>query len=60
MLVDVEIRERLNYFCRITHQTQERAANQALREMLERAEAEPITRERMLRAKELMSQLQEL
>lgn len=60
MLVDVELRERLLYFCKITKQTQERAANQALREMLARAEADPNTKDRMDRARELMNQLQEL
>lgn len=52
MLVDVEIRERLSHFCHITRQTQERAANQALKEMLERAERDPDTKERMDRAAE--------
>lgn len=60
MLVDVELRERLLYFCKITKQTQERAANQALREMLQRVEADPLMSERMDRAKTLLTQLQEL
>jgi hypothetical protein len=38
MLVDVEIREQLSYYCLVTKQTQERAANHALRELLQRAE----------------------
>jgi len=53
MLVDVAIRERLSDFCMITKQTQERAANQALREMLERCEADPEMKQRMDRAKAL-------
>lgn len=53
MLVDVEIRERLSYYCMITKQTQEKAANQALREMLERCESDPVIKERMDKAKAL-------
>jgi len=53
MLVDMEIRERLSNYCLITKQTQERAANQALREMLERCEADPAMKERMDKAKAL-------
>jgi hypothetical protein len=53
MLVDVEIRERLSYYCMITKQTQERAANQALRELLERADGDPSMKERMDKAKAL-------
>lgn len=57
MLVDVEIRERLSYYCLVTKQTQERAANQALREMLQRAESDPEVKERMVRAKALKEAL---
>lgn len=53
MLVDIEIRERLSHYCLITKQTQERAANQALRELLDRAENDPAMRERMDKAKAL-------
>ena len=60
MLVDVELRERLHYFCKVTKQTQERAANQALREMLERVEQDPVMSERMTRAKTLMEALDNL
>ena len=60
MLVDVEIREHLSYFCKITKQTQERAANQALREMLERCEADPAMKARMDRAKELQAAMDNL
>jgi len=41
MLVDVEIRERLSHYCIVTKQTQEKAANVALREMLPRCEQDP-------------------
>jgi hypothetical protein len=44
----------------ITKQTQERAANQALREMLERCEADPVIKERMDKAKELKAMLANL
>lgn len=53
MLVDIEIRERLSHYCLITKQTQERAANQALRELLDRAENDPAMGERMDKAKAL-------
>jgi predicted transcriptional regulator len=55
MLVDVEIRERLSHYCTITKQTQEKAANQALRQLLERAEADPTMKERMDKAKMLIA-----
>jgi predicted transcriptional regulator len=59
MLVDVELRERLSHYCMVTKQTQERAANQAMREMLARIESDPDgdLRERMDRAKELKEAL---
>jgi hypothetical protein len=60
MLVDVEIRERLNHFCKVTKQTQERAANQAMREMLERCDADPLMKQRMDRAKELQEAMDAL
>ncbi|HEY6768003.1 MAG TPA: hypothetical protein VI386_24880 [Candidatus Sulfotelmatobacter sp.] len=60
MLVDVELRERLSHFCTITKQTQERAANQALRELLERCEADPVLKERMDKAKMLKEALASL
>jgi hypothetical protein len=41
MLVDAEIRERLSHFCTVSKLTQEKAANLALREMLERCEQDP-------------------
>lgn len=60
MLVDKEIRERLHYFCMITKQTQERAANQALREMLDRCDGDPVMKSRLDRAKELREALDNL
>jgi hypothetical protein len=57
MLVDKEIREQLSYYCLITKQTQEKAANQALRQLLERAAQDPILKERMDRAKALREQI---
>ncbi len=53
MLVDVEIREKLSYYCLVTKQTQEKAANLALRELLQQAENDPAMKERMDRAKML-------
>lgn len=41
MPVDVEIRERPSHYCMVTKQTQEKAANLALREMLARCERDP-------------------
>ena len=60
MLVDVEIREKLSYYCMVTKQTQERAANEALRKMLRAAEDDPHLKERMDRAKELKTLMQSL
>lgn len=53
MQVDVELRERLAEFCMVTKQRQEKAANVAIREMLERCEADPVMKERMDRARSL-------
>jgi hypothetical protein len=50
MLVDIEIRETLSYYCMVTKQTQEKAANLALRELLQQAENDPVMKERMDRA----------
>jgi GTP cyclohydrolase I len=60
MLVDREIREKLSYYCLVTRQTQERAANQALRALLERAENDPATKELMDRAKSLKAAIDAL
>jgi hypothetical protein len=60
MLVDVGIRERLSHYCTVTKQTQEKAANQALREVLERAEQDPLMRVKMDRVKMLKEELASL
>jgi hypothetical protein len=57
MLVDVELRERLADYCTITRQRQEKAANVAIREMLDRCESDPVMKERMDRAKMLKAEL---
>jgi len=57
MLVDIELRERLSYYCMITKQTQEKAANHALRELLERCDSDPVMKERMDRAKMLKAEM---
>lgn len=57
MLVDVGIRERLAHYCMVTKQTQEKAANQALRDLLQRAEQDPVLKEKMDRAKTLREEL---
>lgn len=59
-MVDVEIREKLSCYCMVTKQTQEKAANQALREMLQRCEADPVIKERMDRAKMLKEEFAKL
>jgi len=51
--IDVELRERLAEFCLVTKQRQEKAANQAIREMLERCESDPLMKDRMDKAKAL-------
>jgi hypothetical protein len=60
MLVDVEIRERLSYFCMVRKLTQEKAANLALREMLERVDGDPELKARMDRAEALHKELASL
>jgi hypothetical protein len=60
MQVDVEIREQLSYYCMVTKQTQEKAANQALRELLERCESDPTMKGRMDRAKMLKAEMENL
>jgi UDP-N-acetylmuramyl tripeptide synthase len=57
MLVDAAIRERLADYCLVTKQTQEKAANHALREMLERCEGDPVMKARIDRAKALKEAL---
>jgi hypothetical protein len=60
VLVDVELRERLSYYCMVTKQTQEKAANLALRELLQQAENDPVMKERMDRAKTLKEEFAKL
>jgi len=57
MLVDVELRERLADYCTVTRQRQEKAANLAIRELLDRCESNPVMKERMDRAKMLKAEL---
>jgi hypothetical protein len=60
MLVEVELRERLSEYCLVTKQTQEKAANVAIREMLERCESDPLMKSRIDRAKTLKAELEAL
>ena len=60
MLFEIEIRERLSHYCTVTKQTQEKAANQALREVLERAEQDPVMKAKMDRVKVLREGLASL
>jgi hypothetical protein len=57
MIVDAEIRERLSHFCTVSKLTQEKAANLALREMLERCEQDPTLKSKMDRVKALKEEL---
>jgi hypothetical protein len=60
MLVDVDIRERLNLYCTVTKQTQVKAANVALRELLARAEEDPTMKAKMDRVAEVKAELASL
>ena len=60
MLVDSEIRERLSHYCAVTKQTQEKAANQALRELLARCEEDQTMKAKMDRVKALKEELASL
>jgi RNA binding exosome subunit len=60
MVVDIDIREQLSYFCMVNKLTQEKAANVALREMLERVDQDPELKARMDRAKALKEELASL
>jgi hypothetical protein len=60
MLCDIELRERLSDYCLITKQTQEKAANVAIREMLDRVDADPTMKSRIDRAKTLKAELEAL
>jgi hypothetical protein len=57
MIVDTDIRERLSLYCAITKLTQEKAANVALREMLQRAEQDPMVKAKMDRVAALKAEL---
>lgn len=57
MVVDLDIRERLSLYCTIHKLTQEKAANKALRLMLERADQDPEVKARMDRVAELKAEL---
>ncbi len=59
MLVDVEIRERLSHYCTVTKQTQEKAANLALRELLDRCEEDPQIKQKMDRVKAIKEEFGE-
>lgn len=60
VLVDVDIREQLSYYCMVTKQTQEKAANQALRKLLTEAEQDPIMCQKMQKARQLHEDLKNL
>jgi hypothetical protein len=60
MLVDVELREKLSYYCLVTKQTQAQAANVAIREMLNRLDGDPEMKQRIDRARDLKKQMDEL
>lgn len=60
MLVDSEIRERLSHYCTVTKLTQEKAANLALRDLLQRAEEDPTMKAKMDRVAELKAELASL
>jgi hypothetical protein len=60
MLVDVELREQLSYYCMVTKQTQAQAANTAIREMLARLDNDPEMKQRIDRARELKAAMDAL
>lgn len=57
MQVDVELRERLSYYCMVTKLRQEQAANVAIREMLDRCETDVEFKARLDKARELKEAL---
>jgi hypothetical protein len=57
MLVDIELRERLSFYCMVTRQRQEKAANLAIRELSDRCDSDPVMKERMDRARSLKEML---
>lgn len=60
MLLAKELRERVNNLCRVTKQTQEQVANQAIGELLDRVDKDPVLKARIERAKELQAELDAL
>jgi transposase-like protein len=60
MQVDVDLRERLSYYCLVTKKRQEQAANIAIREMLDRCDSDPEFKERMDRARTLKAAMDAL
>jgi hypothetical protein len=60
MLVDLDIRERLSHYCTVTKLTQEKAANAALRLLLEQAEQDPTMKAKMDRVKAIKEELASL
>jgi hypothetical protein len=57
MIVDLEIRERLSLYCTVTKKNQLQTANLALRELLERAEQDPLMKAKMDRVAEIKAEL---
>lgn len=57
MLVDTDIRERLGHYCTVVKLTQEKAANLALRDLLERAEQDPAMKAKMDRVAAIKAEL---
>jgi hypothetical protein len=57
MLVDVEIRERLSLYCQVTKTNQQQAANVALRQLLDEAEADPVMKAKMDRVAAIKAEL---
>ena len=60
MLVAKEHREKLALYQLVTKQSQEQAAKQAISEMLERLEQDPVLKAKMDRVKELKEELASL
>ena len=60
MLVAKEYREKLALYQLVTKLSQEQAANQAIKEMLDRLDGDPVMKAKMDRAKELQEALANL
>jgi hypothetical protein len=56
----LKIRERLSHYCTVTKLTQEKAANAALRLLLEQAEQDPTLKAKMDRVKAIKEELASL